>query len=197
MKLSLYIVITVGVIILLLFLMLVTYLLDIGYAYFKNRFFSPTNATESSVNVFFENVVKNSVLCGLKEELKNALKEFCSNNNVQSVQARSGKYGTLMEKAGSKYIQNLISEIDQSVVNQCIAGRILSLKGLIVQFEDTISAYTIYNKSTIQCELQRILYIRLLLDNILKLARNICVQNDIELMEMYCLKFKYSLSFYS
>ncbi|CAI28199.1 Hypothetical protein ERGA_CDS_07470 [Ehrlichia ruminantium str. Gardel] len=193
MKLSLYIVSTIGVIILLFCLMLILYCIDIAYANIKNCVFNNTGKTKNAVNLSIENRVKNSVLCGLKKEFRSTLRSFCDYNNVNSVAAKSAQYGGLMVKAGSKYIQDLISEIDDRIVNQYITGRVLSLEVLIMQFEDTI--YTICNEETIQCELQRVLYVRLLLNNILKLTKSICEQSDIELMEIYGMKFEYALSF--
>ncbi|QGR02785.1 hypothetical protein EDL79_04035 [Ehrlichia ruminantium] len=196
MELSLYIVITIGVVILLLLLVLAVYFIGIACAEIKNQFFNSTDVDEYVIDTCSDSRARNSVLCDLKRRFRNEIKDFCHKNELKSISVNSGEYGSLMAKVGYEYFYDLVSqvEIDQQIVDQNIANRILLLKELVPKLKDK-SSCVVFDENTIEFELRNVRNINSLLDNILELTENICVQSDVDLIKMYHMKFQYVLSF--
>ncbi|AHX04379.1 hypothetical protein [Ehrlichia japonica] len=137
----------------------------------------------------------NSIICNFKGKLKQQLKDFCDKNGVESIEAESAQYGVLMVKIGFDYVQHRMSNlINRDLNNDDIHKKILLLDNIISQSKESIFMVSKYQHALVKCELQNIPYIRVLLENVFNLVKDIEI-DQIDLMKVYHVKLDHGLAF--
>ncbi|MGN7618686.1 MAG: hypothetical protein ACTJLM_01605 [Ehrlichia sp.] len=140
--------------------------------------------------------VSNSILCGLKEKLKEKIKSFCNSNCVKHIRRNSPQYGVLMVEVGLEYVRDVMCDFIKEVGEEhIVCEKILFLNDFISRFENSVFLYREHKETLIKYESQNIFGIRFLLKNILNLVRGIEEGQKLRLIKEYCIKLDSGLAF--